>query len=124
MAGYNLVLKLRQLEEEVNKLGFMFAHSRHNYNNEYGDVVALKPKDTDSVPIYARDAELFVGTLTDLEYWLRGVEWARNYDRMLKLSDDKKRAAKEDVERARQFSAKQKKLIEELKKDHANDTTK
>lgn len=124
MSGYNLVLKLRQLEERVNKLGFMFAHSRHNYNNEFGDVVALKPKDADSVPIYARDAEVFVGTLKDLEYWLMGVDWARQYDRLIKLSDDKKRAAKEDAERARLFSEKQKKLIEELKKDHTNDTAK
>jgi hypothetical protein len=117
MAGYNTILEVRRLEEQVNKLGFMFAHSRHNYNNEFGDVVALKPKDADSVPIYA---EIFVGTLKDLQYWLKGVEWARQYDSMLKLSDEKKRTIKEDAERARRFSVKQKELLEELKKDHSN----
>jgi hypothetical protein len=96
MTGYNLILKIRRLEEECDKLGFMLCHSKHgNYRNEFGDIVALRPKDIDSLPIYARDAELFCGTLDNLEVWLRGVEWARNYDYMLRISDDKKREAKE-----------------------------
>ena len=70
---------------------------------EDGDTVALKPKDADSLPIYSRDAEVFVGSLTDLQYWLRGVEWAREYDRMIKISDDKKRVRKEQDERNRQM---------------------
>ena len=70
---------------------------------EDGDTVALKPKDADSLPIYSRDAEVFVGSLTDLQYWLRGVEWAREYDRMIKISDDKKRARKEQDLRNRQL---------------------
>jgi hypothetical protein len=46
-------------------------------------VVAVKPKDVDSLPIYARDAELFCGTITELGHWLRGIRWAREYDDML-----------------------------------------
>lgn len=84
MAGYATLLKIRRLEEECDKLGFMFCHSKHgNYKQEFGDVVALKPKDQDSLPIYARDAELFCGTFDELEVWLRGVNWARGYDQML-----------------------------------------
>jgi hypothetical protein len=64
-------------------------------------MVALKPRDEDAVPIYARDTEVFRGTLEELEVWLRGVEWARDYDRMLRISDDKKRAQGEDRERLR-----------------------
>jgi hypothetical protein len=60
----------------------MLCHARH-YHNDFGDVVALKPKDQESVPVYSRDAEVFIGTIDDLEQWLRGVEWARKYDRML-----------------------------------------
>jgi hypothetical protein len=59
------------------------------------------PKDADALPIYSRDAELFVGTLEGLETWLHGVRWAREYDMMLKLSDEKKRARKEQDERNR-----------------------
>jgi hypothetical protein len=61
------------------------------------------PKDQEALPIYSRDAELFVGSLERLEDWMAGVRWAREYDMMLKLSDDKKRAAAEQKERNRQL---------------------
>jgi hypothetical protein len=102
MAGYRQILEIRRLETRIAKLGFMFCHSR-SHGIEDGDTVALKPKDADSLPIYNRDAEVFVGSLTDLQYWLRGVEWAREYDRMIKVSDDKKRARKEQDLRNRQL---------------------
>lgn len=122
MAGYRAVLSLRKLEAEVDKLGFMLCAPKHGNwgGNEYDDRVAVKPKDADSLPVYTRDAELFTGTLEQLRIWLQGVQWAREYDRMLKLSDDKKRAIKEDAERARQFCTKQRELLEDLKKDHTN----
>jgi len=81
----------------------MFCHSR-SHGIEDGDTVALKPKDADSLPIYSRDAEVFVGSLTDLQYWLRGGEWSRDYDRMMKVTDDKKRARKEQDLRNRQLA--------------------
>lgn len=126
MSGYNAVLSLRRLEAEVDKLGFMLCAPKHgNWSgNDHDDRVAVKPKDADSLPIYTRDAELFTGSLEQLRIWLQGVQWARDYDMMLKLSDEKKRSAKEDAERARQFSAKQKQLLDELKKDHSNVTAK
>jgi hypothetical protein len=122
MAGYQAVISLRRLEAEVDKLGFMLCAPKHGNwgGNEYDDRVAVKPKDADSLPIYTRDAELFTGSLEQLRVWLQGVQWAREYDMMLKLSDEKKRALKEDAERARQFSAKQRQLLEDLKKDHTN----
>jgi hypothetical protein len=100
MSGYQSILALRRLEEQVDKLGFMFCHPKHG---NYGDIdmVALRPKDDAAVPIYSRDAEVFTGTLQDLMVWLRGVEWARQYDYMLKLSDDKKRERAELKERER-----------------------
>jgi len=107
MAGYNLIQKIRRLEEHVDRLGFMMCHSRNSYNNEFGDVVALKPKDQDSLPIYARDAELFIGTINDLEYFLKGIELARQYDAMLfGRNHDKNRARKEQDERNKQLMRK------------------
>jgi hypothetical protein len=122
MAGYQAVLSLRRLEAEVDKLGFMLCAPKHGNwgGNEYDDRVSVKPKDADSLPIYTRDAELFTGSLEQLRIWLQGVQWAREYDMMLKLSDEKKRTIKEDAERARQFSARQRQLLEDLKKDHTN----
>lgn len=99
MSGYQSILLLRRLEEEVTKLGFMFSYPKNRF--EEGDLVALKPKDSDAVPIYSRDAEVFTGTLEQLQVWVRGVQWARDYDRMLKVSDEKKRGRKEQDERNR-----------------------
>lgn len=106
MSGYHSIIALRRLEEQVDKLGFMFAYPKGGGSQAVGgfvafDLVALRPKDSDAVPIYSRDAEVFVGTLQQLEVWIRGVEWARNYDYMLRLSDDKKREKHENKERER-----------------------
>ena len=81
MSGYNLIRKIRYLEEECDKLGFKITSTK-DYVNIYGDVVALKPK-ADCLPIYSRDAELFVGTIEDLERWIQGFHFARKYDSML-----------------------------------------
>ena len=85
MSGYQSILALRRLEEDLDRLGCMMSNPRHGsaYDPEYRDMVAIKPKDEHSLPIYARDAELFVGTIEQLKEWLRGVAWAREYDRML-----------------------------------------
>lgn len=83
MAGYRFVQRIRMLEEDCDRLGLKMANPRTHYMKDYGDVVALVPKDQDSLPIFSRDAEVFIGTIEDLEKWVRGVEWARKYDRML-----------------------------------------
>lgn len=83
MSGYNTILRIRRLEEEADRLGFRMGNSKHgNYRQEFGDVIALFPKDN-SLPIYSRDAELFVGTLEEMEVWLRGWQKAYEYHRML-----------------------------------------
>lgn len=103
MAGYHLILKIRRLEEECSNLGFVLCYPKYGGTIEY-DMVALKPKDQDSLPIYTRDAELFRGTIEELEVWVRGVEWARQYDKMLRLSDDIKRERKEQDARNDQLA--------------------
>jgi len=101
MAGWNTIERIRRLEDKVTKIGFKFNKSRHSdFTDDHG-ALSLVPLDSMALPIYCRDAELFVGSLERLEDWLAGVEWARDYDRMLKLSDEVKRAKKEDDVRAR-----------------------
>lgn len=97
MSGYQTVLEVRRLEEDLSKMGLMMCYPKHGGwgSSSREDYVAVKPKDLESLPIYARDAELFCGTLRDLRSWMVGVEWARSYDMMLRLSNDKKREAKE-----------------------------
>jgi hypothetical protein len=95
MSGYNLLLKIRRVEADADSLGLMLCHSKHGWDQNDPDTVAVRPKGPEDLPIYSRDAELFSGTIEQLEIWLRGVEWARNYDMMLRLSDDNKRERKE-----------------------------
>lgn len=92
MAGYDTVLEVRRLEKDLDELGLMMCYPKHSWgNNEHGEYVAVKPKDADSLPIYARDAELFQGTLRDLKSWMVGIQWSRSYDMMLKISNQRKR---------------------------------
>lgn len=84
MSGYSTILQIRRLEQEIDALGFRWGYSKHGTwsGNDYGSVIALYPKE-DSLPIYSRDAEIFIGTLDQLEVWLRGFHKAREYDLLL-----------------------------------------
>lgn len=96
MSGYHTVLQVKRLEEDLDKMGLMMCYPRSGWGSDRGsDFVAVKPKDEESLPIYSRDAELFCGTLDGLRCWLTGVTWARSYDLMLRVSNDKKREKKE-----------------------------
>lgn len=103
MSGWNTIQRIKRIEEEIDKLGFKFAKSKHTDWSEDHGALSLLPKDHDALPIYSRDAELFVGSLERLEDWINGVRWAREYDRMLKISTDKTRVAAEQKERNRQL---------------------
>jgi hypothetical protein len=103
MSGWETIQKIKRVEQLIDELGFKFAKSKHSEWTDNHGALSLKPKDPDALPIYSRDAELFIGTVERLEDWLAGVQWAREYDRMLKLSDEKKRGAAEQKERNRQL---------------------
>jgi hypothetical protein len=99
MSGWNTIQRIKRVEQAVDELGFKFSKSKHSDWTEDHGALSLVPKDHDALPIYSRDAELFVGSLERLEDWLAGVKWARDYDMMLRLSNNTKRARKEQDER-------------------------
>jgi len=102
MSGWNTIQQVRKLEERADKLGLKFAAYRHD--DRYGENVALVPKDSDALPIYARDAVMYVGSLEGAGSWMQGVMWAREYDRMaVDRNLDKKRERKEQDERNKQM---------------------
>jgi hypothetical protein len=103
MSGYQTIQLLKRIEEEIDQLGFKFAKPKHGDWEHTERSLSLVPKDIDALPIYSRDAELYIGSLEQLQTWLHGVRWAREYDMILKLSDDKKRVAAEQKERNRQL---------------------
>jgi hypothetical protein len=118
MAGWNTIERIRRLEEQIDNLGFKFAKSKHSdWSDDHG-ALSLKPKDPDALPIYSRDAELFIGSVERLEDWLAGVCWAREYDMMLKISNDEKRSKAEQKERNRQLmrTLKEGKRVEGIEK--------
>jgi hypothetical protein len=75
MTGWETIQKIKQVEQEVDKLGFKFSKSKHGDWTDNHGALSLVPKDTEALPIYTRDAELFVGSLERLEDWLAGVRW-------------------------------------------------
>ena len=103
MSGWNTIQRIKRVEQLIDELGFKFSKSKHSDWQEDHGTLSLRPKDPDALPIYSRDAELFVGSIEGLETWLHGVRWAREYDMMLRLSDEKKRTAAEQKERNRQL---------------------
>ena len=103
MSGWNTIQRIKRVEQLVDEIGFKFSKSKHSDWTEDHGALSLVPRDADALPIYTRDAELFVGSIERLEDWLAGVKWARDYDMMLRLSDDKKRIAAEQKEKNRQL---------------------
>lgn len=101
MSGWETIQRIKRIEEEIDKLGFKFSRSKHSDWTDNHGGLSLVPKDHEALPIYTRDAELFVGNLERLEDWINGVRWARQYDMLLKLSDDDKRAKAEQKEKNR-----------------------
>ncbi len=101
MAGWNTIQTIRRLEERAELLGMRFTAYKHE--DVYGENVALVPLDLAALPIYSRDAVLFAGSLESADKFMQGVLWARDYDRMLKISDVAKRERKEQDERNRQM---------------------
>lgn len=102
MSGWEALQQMKKIEERANILGFKLARSR--FNDHHTDTVGLMPKDEDSLPPYSRDAELFNGTLHQVSMFLRGIEWARDYDFILNVSNPKKREQQEQKERNRQLA--------------------
>ena len=109
MTGYQTILKIRRVEERANKLGFKFTGPKHGSYDD--DVIGLAPLDAEALPLYGRNAEIICGTLRDIEVFIVGAEWARQYDSMLKISDEKKRERKEQDYRNRQLMAKLKEQV-------------
>ena len=93
--GYDTILTYRRIEKQCADMGLQICGPKHGWNREYGAVLAVRPLD-DALPIYSRDVELFIGSLEELEIWLRGAEWMHTYYALLKIVDNKKIQKKED----------------------------
>jgi hypothetical protein len=128
MSGYSTYTRWQRIEEHARSMGFRLANPKHGWGvSGETDQVALYP-DSDSLPIYARDTEIFVGTFGQVETFLTGWVRAQQYDSILRLSDDKKRKKYEDKERARQAEQRkreeQKQMLAVLRASDAENSSK
>lgn len=104
--GWATADKFMRFRDRAREFGLDVAKPKLNYGNL--DVLALVPYQ-DRLPIFSRDAELFIGNLTEAENWLAGMEWARNYHLMIKATNKNK------IERCEQH-IRNEFLIKELQK--------
>lgn len=100
--NWNKVQQIKRVEITANGLGFELTSGRDTWTDQGGALIYLVPLD-DKFPHYSRGAEIYQGTIEDIDIWLKGLEWARTYDMMLRISNDKKRNEREQVERNRQL---------------------
>lgn len=89
--GMQTYERIRRAEERAAKHGFSFASDRWGRDR---DIIYLTPKD-ESYPFYKPGAEIFGGNLDDVEAFLSGLEFARQYDRVCGLKTDERRAVAE-----------------------------
>ena len=91
--GWNDLERMKRVEARANALGFELSDG----GGQFGafESIYVKPKD-DLLPIYSRTANFFIGSIEHIESWLDGIEWARHYDDLLKVSNVKKRIKQED----------------------------
>ncbi|CAB4133669.1 hypothetical protein UFOVP257_391 [uncultured Caudovirales phage] len=120
--GMNMIDRIDQVRELANFFGFMLGHRPHHAFGDNIDVIALYPKDN-SLPTYSRDACLFAGNLSDVENFLDGIRWARNYDKTIGATTDQRRKQFEDKEVARlakiQYNKEKAETFKIIKQEHA-----
>ena len=100
MVGYRTIVKIRDFENTLAKMGMRMGFPRYGSNSyqDRGEVIAIMPADGE-LPAYEHSAELFVGTLSECETWLMGVQWARTYYDMIGIDEAGLRARHEDLVR-------------------------
>lgn len=120
--GMNMIERIDRVRDLVNFFGFRLGHRPHHAFGDDVDVIALYPKDN-SLPIYSRDACLFVGNLSDVENFLDGVQWARKYDNMIGAMSEQRRVQYENKEVARldkiKYNKEKAETFKIIKQEHA-----
>jgi hypothetical protein len=123
--GMNMIERIDQLKELADHYGFSLGRRPHHAFGDDIDVIALYPKDN-CLSTYSRDACLFVGNLNDVENFLEGIRWARNYDQLIGAMSVQRREQYEAKEVARlakiQYNKERAETFKTLKKEFNNGT--
>jgi hypothetical protein len=103
--GWEELQLMKRVEERANNMGFVLSSGKYTYGYDAataGTLIYLRPKD-DCFPHYSRSADIFCGSIESIDVWLTGLNWAREYDQLIKLSNANKRSEKEQVEKNKQL---------------------
>jgi hypothetical protein len=99
--GMNMIERIDQIRALADFFGFRLGRREHSgFGDSDIDVIALYPKDS-RLPTYSRNSCLFTGSLSDVENFLDGIRWARQYDNLIGATSDKRREQYEAKEAAR-----------------------
>jgi hypothetical protein len=91
--GYKTVEQIARLQQDLQDLGMKLGRTPYVFNDQ--ELASVFPDGDDALPIYTRDAALYTGVLTEICAWVQGIQWARDYDRMLRVSNVKRRQQRE-----------------------------
>lgn len=86
--GWNTIQKYLSLKQRLNSFGLELGKANHWHVDQ--DCLAVHPLGEHGAPCFSRDAELFVGTLGEVEHWFKGYETAYKYLIMIDATSDKK----------------------------------
>ena len=100
MSGWNTLRDLLDLKEKIHALGLQITPPK--YGGEGHHFASVTPRD-EELPIYGREAPLYTGTLEQIQVFIEGIKWARNYDEIMRVSTSKTRARKEQDFRNKQL---------------------
>ena len=120
--GMNMIDRVDHVRELAKFFGFRLGRRPHSgFGDSELDVIALYPMDH-CLPTYSRDACLFTGSLSDVENFLDGIQWARKYDNLIGATTDQRRTQYEAREVARlakiKYNKERAETFKILKKEH------
>ena len=100
MIGMQEIRRVEKIKERLDNIGFRIVPSTLGNN-----MISISPKDEKCFPLLAKNATFLHGTLDDVERWLDGFQWARDYDRMLfgKTHNGKRVKKEEEIFQKRTF---------------------
>lgn len=99
---YDVYSFIKSVEKKANDLGFKFKPYRFS-DSTNAKLISLEPIDDMSYPIYSRDAQIFTGTMDQINSYLHGIEFMKQYLERLNIVSDKKISDAEQKVRNRQL---------------------
>lgn len=91
MTGYKEYKPIQNVLVMAEKLGFRVDDSASRFTTQQNTMALFA---TDKLPMHTEDACIYVGSFEDLECWLQGALWAREYDSMVFTVNKKGRSQK------------------------------